>query len=160
MTHGSISTYLPQCINDLHALMLIGFCFYSWRLKVLVFIFKEVEGSFLKKLKVFVLTFECWRYLLILLDVEGFYFYLLILKGYHSYSWMLKVLIFGFKCWKFLLLFLKIEGSYFCSWMLKVLVITFKCWRFLLLDVEGSYFYSWIWRFVIFSFLFIYIYFF
>jgi hypothetical protein len=94
-------------------------------------------------LKVFVVSFECWRFLLILLDIEGSYFYFLMLKGYYFYFWMFKVLIFGFRCWKFLFILLDIEGSYFCSSMLKVHVLIIKCWNFLLLDVEGSYFYSW-----------------
>jgi len=45
VTHGRLSTNLPQCIKDLHAFMLMGFCFCSWRLKGLAFAFKEVEGS-------------------------------------------------------------------------------------------------------------------
>jgi hypothetical protein len=45
-------------------------------------------------------------FLLILLDVEGFYFYFL----------MLKVIVFTFGCSKFLLLVLNVESfcSYFC----------------------------------------------
>jgi hypothetical protein len=31
----------------------------SWRLKVLVFALREVEGLFLERLKVFALAFEC-----------------------------------------------------------------------------------------------------
>jgi hypothetical protein len=75
-------------------LVVEGFCFCSWRLKVLVF---ALGG---------------WRFLLIFLDVEGFYFYFL----------MLKVIAFTFGFSKFLLLFLNIESSYFYSWMLKVFV--------------------------------------
>jgi uncharacterized membrane protein YGL010W len=44
VTHGSISTNLPQFIDDLHALMLMGFCFCFWRLKVFIFAFEKVEG--------------------------------------------------------------------------------------------------------------------
>jgi hypothetical protein len=54
MTNGSISTYLPQYMNNLHVLMLMGFCFCSWRLKVLIFVLKEVEGSFLERLKFYI----------------------------------------------------------------------------------------------------------
>jgi hypothetical protein len=85
-------------------------------------------------LKVFAHTFGCWKFLLLLFDVKGYYY---------SYSLMFKLLTFSFKCWKFFILFLDIEGFYFCSWMLKVLTLTFRCWRFLLLDVEGFYFYFW-----------------
>jgi len=102
-----------------------GFCFCSWRFKVLVFALRKVEGfcSYFWMLKVFTFTFWCERLLLLLLDVQSFYFW--------------------FRCWKFLLLFLDIEGFYFCSWMLKVLALILKCWRFFLLNVESSYFYSW-----------------
>jgi len=44
--HGNISTDLLQCINDLHALMFMDFCFCFWRLKVLVLAPREVEGFF------------------------------------------------------------------------------------------------------------------
>jgi hypothetical protein len=47
VTHGNISTDMPQCINDFHVLMLMGFlflllevesfCFCFWRLKAFVF---------------------------------------------------------------------------------------------------------------------------
>ncbi len=88
-----------------------GLCFCSWRLKV--FALKEVEGfcSCFWMLKVFVIYFEYWRFLLILLDVEGYYVTFLF---FIFYSWMLKVLTFGFRCWKFLFLFLNIAGFYFC----------------------------------------------
>jgi hypothetical protein len=77
LTHGSISTNLPQYINDLHAFMLMGFCFCIWRLKVLILTFKEVESFFfafgcleflsllLKRLKVF--AFGCLEFLSLLL---------------------------------------------------------------------------------------------
>jgi hypothetical protein len=73
-------------------------------LKVLVL--REVEVFFYHfwMLKVFVVSFECWRFLLILLDVEGSFFYFL----------MLKVITFTLGCLKFLLLLLDIEGFYFC----------------------------------------------
>jgi hypothetical protein len=48
------------------------------RLKVLIF--KEVEGfcyCFLM-LKVFFISFECWKFLLLFLNVEGFYFWMYI----------------------------------------------------------------------------------
>jgi hypothetical protein len=67
VTHGSISTDLPQCINDLHVLMLIGFCFCSWRLKGFVLDLKEVEGF----------CFCSWRLkglVFVLKEVEGFFF--------------------------------------------------------------------------------------
>jgi hypothetical protein len=47
----------------------------------------------LKRFKVFVVSFECWRFLFILLNVEGFC----------SYFWMLKVLTFIFWCQRLLL---------------------------------------------------------
>jgi hypothetical protein len=53
-------------------------------------------------LKVFIVSFECWRFLLILLDVEGPYFYFL----------MLKVIVYTFGCSKFLLLVLDVESSF------------------------------------------------
>jgi hypothetical protein len=56
-------------------------------------------------LKVFVFSFECWRFLLIVLDVEGFYFYFLI--------W--KVIALILECSKFLLLFLDVKSSCFYS---------------------------------------------
>jgi hypothetical protein len=55
-------------------------------------------------LKVLAHTFECWRFLLFLLNVEGSC----------SYFGMLKVFISGFKCWNFFLLLLDIVGFYFC----------------------------------------------
>jgi hypothetical protein len=110
-----------------------GFCFYSWRLKVIylflerlkafVFALKGWRFLLLKRLKVFAFAFECWRFLLFLLNIESpcsyfwmlkvltFIFYFLI---YCFYSWMFKVLTFGFKCWKFLLLLLNIEDSCLC----------------------------------------------
>jgi hypothetical protein len=68
-----------------------------------------------------------------ILDVEGFYFYFL----------MLKVIVLTFGCLKFIHLILDVESSCSHSWILKVFTFVFRCWRFLLLDVEGSYFYSW-----------------
>jgi hypothetical protein len=72
--------------------------------------------------KVFVVSFECWRFLLLLL--------------------MLKVTILILGCWKFLLLVLDVESSYFYSWILKVLTLVLGCWKFLLLllDAEGLWF--------------------
>jgi hypothetical protein len=115
--HG-ISTYLPQCINYLQALIFMGFCFYSWRLKVCscsyrlkAFVFALGSWRFLsllfKKLKVF--AFECWRFLLFLLNVQGFC----------SYFWMLKVC----DSWSFVYLHIlkkndvKIYSILFRSWM-------------------------------------------
>jgi hypothetical protein len=92
-------------------------------------------------LKVFAPAFECWRFLLILLGVEGYYFYFFMLKVI-TFTWMFKVFTFGFRCWKLLFLLSNIKGYYFCSWMLKVLALTFKCWRFLLLDVHQNYVYK------------------
>jgi hypothetical protein len=131
-----------------------GYCSYFWMFKVLVFGFRfwkflllllDIEGSY----------FCSWmlKVLVLLLDVEGFCFCFWMLKVlltlldvedsyFYFLMWKVIVLIFGFKCWKFLRLVLDIEGSYFCSWMFKVLALTFRCWRFLLLDVESSYFYS------------------
>jgi len=102
--------------------------------KLKVFVIKEVEGFcfFFWMLKVFVVSFEYLRFLLLLFDVEGYCFYF----------WMFKVFTFGFRCWKFLFLLLNIEGSYFCFWMLNVLALIFKCWRFLLLDVHQNYVYK------------------
>jgi hypothetical protein len=87
-------------------------------------------------LKVFVVSFERWRFLLILLDVKGFNFYFL----------MLKVIALTVGYSKSLLLVLDVEIFYFYSWILKVLSFVLGCWRFLflLLDVEGFYFYFWI----------------
>jgi hypothetical protein len=72
--------------------------------------------------KVFVVSFECWRFLLLLL--------------------MLKVTILILGCSKFLLLVLDVESSYFYSWILKVLTLVLGCWKFLLLllDAEGLWF--------------------
>jgi hypothetical protein len=97
MTHGNISTDLPQCINKLHVLMLMGFCFCSWRLKGLVFAFRKVEGFYFCSwtLKGLVFTFE---------KVEGFCFF----------SWRLKGLV---------LIFKEVEGFCFCSWTLKVFAL-------------------------------------
>jgi hypothetical protein len=55
-------------------------------------------------LKFFVVSFEYLKFLLIFLDVEGSYFYFL----------MLKVIVFTFGCSKFLLLVLDVES--FCSY--------------------------------------------
>ncbi len=104
------------------------------------FIFVHIRGwrfLFLLffKLKIFTLTFECWRFLLILLDVEGSYFYFL----------MFKVIALTLECLKFLLLVLNVESFCFYFWILKVFAFVLGCWRFLLLflNVEGSYFYFW-----------------
>jgi hypothetical protein len=86
----------------------------------------------LERLKVFVVSFECWRFLLILLDVEGFYFYFL----------MLKFIAFILKCLKFLLLVLNVESACSYLWILKVLTFVLGCWRFLLLDVHQNYVYK------------------
>jgi hypothetical protein len=102
-----------------------GWKFLSLLLKRLkVFVFKKVKSSCFCfwMLKVFAHTFGCWMFLLLLLDVKGYYFY----------SLMLKVLTFGFKCWKFLLFFLDIESFYFYYWMLKVCV---NFWSFVYLHI-------------------------
>ncbi len=87
---------------------------------------------FLKRLKVLVFAFECWKFLLILFGCWMFLLLFLDVKGYYFYSLMLKVLTFGFKCWKFLLSFLDIEGFYFYYWMLKVCV---NSWSFVYLHI-------------------------
>ncbi len=51
--------------------------------------------------KTLIFGFRCWKFLLLFLDIEGFYFC----------SWMLKVLALTFKCWRFLLL--DVEGLWF-----------------------------------------------
>jgi hypothetical protein len=84
----------------------------------------------LERFKVFVIVFECWRFLLFLLDVEGSYFYFL----------MLKVITLTLGCSKFLLLVLDVKSSCFYFWILKVPTFVIGCWRFLLLDVEGLWF--------------------
>jgi hypothetical protein len=107
------------------------FAFGGWRFlsllleRLKVFAFREVEGFYFcfLMLKVFVVSFECWRLLFLLFDV----------KCYCFFSWMFKVLTFVFRCSKFLFLLLDIEGFSFYYWMLKVL--------FILLGVEGFYFY-------------------
>ncbi len=68
--------------------------------------------------------------MLFLLDVEGSYFYFL----------MLKVITLTLGCSKFLLLVLDVKS--FCSyfWILKVFTFVIGCWRFLLLDVEVLWF--------------------
>jgi hypothetical protein len=83
----------------------------------------------LKRLKVFVFAFECWRFLFILLDVEGSYFYFL----------MLKVITFTLGFSKNLLLILDVESFWSYSWILKVITFVLRCWRFLFLflDVES-----------------------
>jgi hypothetical protein len=143
MTHGSISTNLPKCINDLHVLMLMSFCFCSWRLKAFFF----VLGSW----RFLSLLLERFKVLLLLLNVEGFC----------CFFWMLKVLAHTFGCWRLLLLLFDVKSYYFSSWMFKVPTFGFRCWKFLLLhlDIEGFYFVLGCWRFVlILSLLFICIY--
>jgi hypothetical protein len=85
-----------------------------------------------KRLKVFVVCFECWRFIFILLDVEGFYFYVL----------MFKVIILILKCSKFLLLIFNVQSYCFYFWISKVITFILGCWRFLLVlsDVEGLWF--------------------
>jgi hypothetical protein len=51
------------------------------------------------------------------LDVEGSYFYFL----------MLKVIALTFGCLEFLLLVLDVESFYFYSWILKVLTFVLGC---------------------------------
>ncbi len=118
MTHGNISTNLPQCINDLHVLMLMNFCFCSWRLKAFFF----VLGS--------------WRFLSLLLEKFKVLLLLLNVEGFCCFFWMLKVLAHTFGCWRLLLLLFDVKNYYFYFWMFKV--PTFG------LDVESSYFYIWI----------------
>jgi hypothetical protein len=71
------------------------------RLKVLV----------LREVEIFCSCFNCWRFLLILLDVKSSYFYFL----------MLKVFALTLRCRRFL----------FYSWMLKV----FYSWSFVYLHI-------------------------
>jgi hypothetical protein len=54
-----------------------GFCFCFWRLKVFVFALREVEYFCFRfwMLKVFTYGFGCWNFLLLLLDIEGCYFW-------------------------------------------------------------------------------------
>jgi hypothetical protein len=89
----------------------------------------------LKRLKTFVFTFGGWRFLLLLLNVEGFC----------CFFWILKVFIHTFGCWRFslLLLLFDVNGYCFYSWMFKVFTFGFRCWKFLflLLDIEGFYFF-------------------
>jgi len=102
-----------------------GCFFYSWRLRVLVFALKEVEGFcfYSWRLKVFDFAFKCSIFLLFLLNVEGScsYFYFL----------MLKVIALIFGCSKFLLLVLDVESFYFYSWILKVC----DSWSFVYLHI-------------------------
>jgi hypothetical protein len=96
------------------------FCF--WRLKVLIFAFKEVEGFcfYFWMLKVFVFAFR---------EVEGFCCFFLVLKVEGSYFsfLMLKVIAITFGCSKFLMLVLNVESSYSYSWILKVITFVFGC---------------------------------
>ncbi len=115
VTHDNISIDLPQCINNLHVLMLMGICFYSWRLKVLVFAHKEVEGFCFCSWRLKVLVFA-------LREVEDFCFCF----------WMFKIFVVSFECWRFLFILLDVEGFDFTFWCERLLL--------LLLDVQSSYF--------------------
>ncbi len=133
MTHGSISTNLPQCIKDLHVLMLMSFFFCSWRLKRFFF----VLGS--------------WRFLSLILERFKVLLLLLNVAGFCCFFWMLKVLAHTFGCWRLLLLLFDVKSYYFYSWMFKVPTFGFRCWKFLLLhlDIEGFYFVLGCWRFLL-----------
>jgi hypothetical protein len=90
-------------------------------LKVLVFALKEVEGFcyYFWMLKVFVVSFECGRFLLIFFNIEGSYFHLL----------MLKVITPTLRCSKFLLLVLDVESPCSYSWYWRFLLLLFLCYK-------------------------------
>jgi len=142
------------------------------RLKTFVFGLRSWRFLFLllEKLKAFAFAFKCWRFLLIFLDVEGSYFYFLMLnviilgcskflllvldvESFCSYSWILKVLTFVLRCCRFLFLFLDVEG--FCFLMLKVFIFILGCWRFVYLHILKKHyvkiysilFKSWLYKF-------------
>ncbi len=100
VTHCNISTNVPQCINDLHVLMFMGFSFALGGWRFLFFL--------LKRLKAFVFTLGGRRFLFLFLE-------------------RLKVFDFAFKCSNFLLFLLNVEGSCSYFWMLKVLTFIFWC---------------------------------
>jgi hypothetical protein len=74
--------------------------FFSWRLKVLVFTLREVEGF----------CFYYWRLKVLVLVLKE-------VKGFCFFSWRLKV---------FVLTIRKVESFYFYPWRLKVLVLVLR----------------------------------
>jgi hypothetical protein len=107
----------------------------------LLLFFLDVEGSYFYflMLKVINLIFGCSKFLLLVLHVESFCFYF----------WILNVLTFVFGCWRFSFLLLDVES--FCSWMLKVCdswsSVYLHIWKINDVKIYFILFKSWLYKF-------------